>query len=324
LKTYHATFIFLPLFLILTQLVFPQSVFDNFDRSNRLLNGDVTPSGLTWLCFGAGGSTARIENKMFQADSNTYAQLDYGTPFHKIGGAFSFGRIIGVPNKYSNTLTLIACESAYFGNKFLHLYFSPGSWVLQKVLEGTGGSYIQLASGKMELLTDGTIYNISMEIHGDTCIINPPEGEKVQIIDPDIETIHATHGIWQIGGVPFNNVFIGRWNLVSLGDTDSIAALNDSILPTEFILFQNYPNPFNLNTTISYQLKEEGQVKLNVYDIKGTLLKVLVNGTKETGYYETRFNAMGLASGIYFYKIEVLGKNNILVFSDTKKTILLK
>jgi hypothetical protein len=51
---------------------------------------------------------------------------------------------------------------------------------------------------------------------------------------------------------------------------------------------------------------------------------VLVNESKESGYYETEFNAKGLASGIYLYRIEVIGKENIPVYSDMKKTILLK
>ncbi|MDR3666810.1 MAG: T9SS type A sorting domain-containing protein, partial [Ignavibacteriaceae bacterium] len=89
-------------------------------------------------------------------------------------------------------------------------------------------------------------------------------------------------------------------------------------------LFQNYPNPFNPSTIISYRLKDKGYVKLMLYDIKGELVKVLVNETKEAGFYEFEFNAKGLASGIYLYRIEVIGKGNIPVFSDMKKTILLK
>ena len=63
---------------------------------------------------------------------------------------------------------------------------------------------------------------------------------------------------------------------------------------------------------------------MTVYDTKGSLIKTLVNQTKEPGYYETEFNAKGLASGIYLYRIEIIGKGNIPVYSDMKKTILLK
>ncbi|MDR3666895.1 MAG: NosD domain-containing protein [Ignavibacteriaceae bacterium] len=93
---------------------------------------------------------------------------------------------------------------------------------------------------------------------------------------------------------------------------------------SDYKLFQNYPNPFNPLTIISYRLKERGYVKLMVYDLTGKLIKVLVNETKEQGYYEKEFNAKGLASGIYLYRIEVIGENRIPKFNDMKKLIYLK
>jgi hypothetical protein len=106
---------------------------------------------------------------------------------------------------------------------------------------------------------------------------------------------------------------------ITLSSTDkTYSVIND------YKLFQNYPNPFNPSTIISYRIKEKGYVKLMLYDIKGELIKVLVNENKEQGYYETKFNAKGLASGIYLYRIEVIGKGNIPVYSDMKKMIYLK
>jgi hypothetical protein len=107
--------------------------------------------------------------------------------------------------------------------------------------------------------------------------------------------------------------------------TINISSISNSPqIINEYKLYQNYPNPFNPSTIISYRLKEQGYVKLMVYDIKGSLIKVLVNETKESGYYETELNAKGLASGIYLYRLEVIGKGNLPIFTDMKKTILLK
>jgi hypothetical protein len=100
----------------------------------------------------------------------------------------------------------------------------------------------------------------------------------------------------------------------------------------DYYLYQNYPNPFNPTTKIGYKLKERGYVKMMVYDIKGELVTVLVNNEQETGYYEIEFNVKSqkskvkneLASGIYLYRIEVIGEGNIPVYSDMKKMILLK
>jgi len=108
-------------------------------------------------------------------------------------------------------------------------------------------------------------------------------------------------------------------------------------------LLANYPNPFNPSTKIPYRLKEAGYVKLYVYDIKGELVRVLVNQWQEKGYYEVLFYPntsersransfevpMGktysdIATGVYFYMIQVYDGRNIPVFSDSEKMILLK
>jgi photosystem II stability/assembly factor-like uncharacterized protein len=99
---------------------------------------------------------------------------------------------------------------------------------------------------------------------------------------------------------------------------------SDLNTPSAFALNQNYPNPFNPGTRISYVLKDKGFVKLKVYDIKGELIRELVNESKDAGYYEIEFDGKGLASGIYIYRIEVTGDGNKLVYSDIKKSILLK
>jgi len=104
---------------------------------------------------------------------------------------------------------------------------------------------------------------------------------------------------------------------------------------SDYILYQNYPNPFNPSTKIGYRLKERGYVKLMVYDIKGELVDVLVNDVKDAGYYEVEFYGKAndpfpgteinvLTSGIYIYRIEVIGKGNIPRFVDMGKMILLK
>jgi hypothetical protein len=103
-----------------------------------------------------------------------------------------------------------------------------------------------------------------------------------------------------------------------------ISGVKDNYSPSSFTLYQNYPNPFNPTTTISYRLKEKGFVKLNVYDITGKLIKTLVNQIKDPGSYETEFNAKGLASGIYFYRLEVFGNDRSPLYSDIKKLVLLK
>ncbi|MBZ0199386.1 MAG: hypothetical protein K8H86_05935, partial [Ignavibacteriaceae bacterium] len=82
--------------------------------------------------------------------------------------------------------------------------------------------------------------------------------------------------------------------------------------------------PFNPATFIPYRVKERSYVKVMVYDIKGELIKTVVNEMKEAGYYEAEFYGSGLASGIYLYRIEVIGEGNMPVCMEMKKMILLK
>jgi hypothetical protein len=84
-----------------------------------------------------------------------------------------------------------------------------------------------------------------------------------------------------------------------------------AVIPTKTKLFANYPNPFNLSTVIKYQLSDASQVSLKVYDIMGREVATLVNSFQNKGSYDVTFNANGLASGIYFYKLNAGGKQFI-------------
>lgn len=66
---------------------------------------------------------------------------------------------------------------------------------------------------------------------------------------------------------------------------------------------QNYPNSFNPATVVRYQLPVVSDVKLVVYDLLGREVSVLVNERKAPGSYSVMFDAAGLASGVYFYRL---------------------
>ena len=100
--------------------------------------------------------------------------------------------------------------------------------------------------------------------------------------------------------------------------TDINVSYNLNSVPDNFKLYQNYPNPFNPTTNIKFDLPDEGNVSLKVYDQLGNEINTLVDGYKNSGSYEVNFNAGELASGIYFYKLVT---NN---FSQSRKMLLLK
>jgi len=79
-------------------------------------------------------------------------------------------------------------------------------------------------------------------------------------------------------------------------------------MPLAFKLSQNYPNPFNPTTNISFDLYQQGHVKLTVYDILGREVAVLVNGELPVGNHIVTFNARGLSSGMYIYTLQTENK----------------
>lgn len=88
--------------------------------------------------------------------------------------------------------------------------------------------------------------------------------------------------------------------------------------PKEFVLGQNYPNPFNPSTSIEYQVSNSELVTLKVYDILGNELKTIVNKVHSPGNYKINFDASGLPSGVYFYRLQA-GE-----FVSSRKMILMK
>ena len=89
--------------------------------------------------------------------------------------------------------------------------------------------------------------------------------------------------------------------------------------PATFKLDQNYPNPFNPSTTIRFQLTASTRVSLKVYNVIGQEVATLLNDSREAGTHEVTFNALSLASGVYFYRLAT--SNGYL---QIKKMVLLK
>ena len=94
--------------------------------------------------------------------------------------------------------------------------------------------------------------------------------------------------------------------------------------PEVYALRNNFPNPFNPETTLKYDLPEAGDVKLEVYNMLGQVVRTLVNEHQTAGRYAVQWDAtnghgQSMSSGIYFYRVQVEGE-----FTDVKKMLLLK
>ncbi|MDY0082329.1 MAG: phospholipase D-like domain-containing protein [Ignavibacteriaceae bacterium] len=105
------------------------------------------------------------------------------------------------------------------------------------------------------------------------------------------------------------------------GGQDSLVTSVDEeseTIPVQFGLYQNYPNPFNPVTSIRFDMPFTQKVELSVYDVLGRKVKELFNNVVNAGQYSVEFNASGLASGVYIYRIKSDS------FTDSKKLLLLK
>ena len=97
----------------------------------------------------------------------------------------------------------------------------------------------------------------------------------------------------------------------------------ERVLPTRYALFRNYPNPFNPETHIRYELPEESNVRLDVYDVTGSLVRTLMNKQQSAGRYEVIWNGRNtqgnkVVSGLYFYKMTTPA------FTHVQKMMLVK
>ncbi len=89
-------------------------------------------------------------------------------------------------------------------------------------------------------------------------------------------------------------------------------------MPKVTALYQNAPNPFNPQTRIPYALNKDTRVRLEVYNVSGQRVATLVDGFETAGHKQVYWNASGIASGVYFYKLQVGD------FTQTRKLILMK
>ena len=88
--------------------------------------------------------------------------------------------------------------------------------------------------------------------------------------------------------------------------------------PKAFMVFQNYPNPFNASTTIRYGLPIRSYVSLSVFNTLGQKVATLVEGDQDVGYHSAQFDASGLSSGIYIYRIAAGNR------TQTRKIVLVR
>lgn len=130
--------------------------------------------------------------------------------------------------------------------------------------------------------------------------------------------VTVSYKITAVDGSNKESVKSERGFIIGYGDTVVTHIIDSVLFPKSFELFQNVPNPFNSMTKIKYNIPFYGFVTLNIYDILGREVNMLVKEFKRPGIYYVDFNSSNLSSGIYFYKLSYNNQSKI------KKLIILK
>lgn len=147
---------------------------------------------------------------------------------------------------------------------------------------------------------------------------NPPQPGYTLLTKNDI--ISYTEGILYFA---FSNYKLTPRKNPDFGTVTPVGISENNSLVNSYALLQNYPNPFNPSTVINYNIPVSGDVSLKVYDMIGREVKTLVNGFISNGSYSVNFDGSNLSSGIYFYKLEAVGKTGEK-FVSTKRMVLVK
>jgi hypothetical protein len=270
------------------------------------------------------GDSDRVANPMFVKDTLPNPQLDFDYHLQ----AFSPGIDKGDPNilDVDGTRSDIGMFGGPYGETYTYQNLAPRAPVYLSAVVDSGEVTL---TWNRNSEADTAYYNVYRDTT-ENFIISPAKlvGSPADTFFTETIPQQAESIYYKITAVDNASNESGPSEEVKI----NITAVDEYIpIVKDYYLYQNYPNPFNPTTKIGYKLKERSYVKLLVYDIKGELVKVIVNKQQNAGYYDVEFRGENLSSGIYLYRIEVIGKGNlpdgkagIPRFSDMKKMILVK
>lgn len=169
---------------------------------------------------------------------------------------------------------------------------------VNEIAAGTMGGNLYILNG-----VDGAI------IHQNNFGTSPDHSVERIVVLPSIDHNYSTDYVVAVRD--------GRIICYSGGPEEPVS-VDDQMVVNTYSLEQNYPNPFNPATKIKFQIVHSQFTSLNVYDVLGKKVAVLVNETKSPGVYEVEFDGSKFSSGVYFYTLTAGD------FIETKKFLLLK
>jgi len=132
--------------------------------------------------------------------------------------------------------------------------------------------------------------------HFEFTLIDVVTGQRINMLEND-EFVFQNNGQYRNFTIHVNAPFLD--------------VAGNAMAPEEFELLSAYPNPFNSSLTLRYNLKQSSDVKLNVYDMRGSLVQSLVVGEKPKGTHSIVWNANQASAGVYMVKLENSGQTTM-------------
>lgn len=302
------------------------------DRSTGYVCGNggtirmTTDGGSNWSAQSS-GSTSQLNSIDFEetVTENGYAVGENGTILSTTNGGITWNK---ESSGGSVTLYSVFAKEIPSASGFLYTAIK------------TVGKYAKYALKKPVTALPVELTSFDFSVTENNVTLNWQTSGEMNNSGFDVERNSSDNIVWRkIGFVQGNgtaggninytfmdgNINSGNYNY-RLKQTDyngnyEYFNLNSEVVigqPDNFQLKQNYPNPFNPNTNIEFHISNLGYVSLKVYDMSGKEVRTLVNEIKEAGYYSVIFDGSDLSSGIYFYKMQINGKEN------SRKMLLLK
>lgn len=302
----------------------------------------TTNMGVSWTQYWVSAADGIFS--LHTSGSNVYAgTIHYGVRRSKDNGnswgvvAFPYGTVNSIFANGTNVYTALEdwglsvstnnggnWSSLYLSQEFVSVVHSNGSLVFAGT--HTGGVYVSPDNGSSWAQTSLNNINVSSINSSGSNIFagstnsgvyfSGNNGTSWQQINTGLTNLNITalHVYGQFiyagtGGA-------GLWKR-PLSEVLGLQSISTEV-PYEYSLQQNYPNPFNPSTRIKFSLPADGYTSLKIYDVNGSLVSTLVAKELHKGIYEADFNAKGIASGIYYYR---LSSGN---FTKTNKMILVK
>ena len=201
--------------------------------------------------------------------------------------------------------------SAQLPNKRVQVVRSAGG----RIIVGHAGGYSEYRNGEWqhrETGLTGMVRDADVDLYGNVFLATVSglaiyrNGEQVQLFTTDNSPMPENH-VAAVRVEEPGRLLVGFWShgaAVLTFDESLVTGSVAAELPVDMKLHQNFPNPFNPATVIRFGLPREMDVRLDVFDVLGRKVATLLDGRMEEGAHEAIFNASGMASGVYLYRLQ--------------------